>query len=130
MKGPFHLTVVRVVHMKRNAYEGLKDQLDALTRRIDELDVEFWFARELMTVLGYSRWENFVVALHRAITSCNSMGHDPEDHFRGVTKLVVEIVMVSRYEYGIAQRMENGSTIRNKVQSSCVLYSPKCSSTL
>jgi DNA-damage-inducible protein D len=113
MKGPFHFTVVRVVHMKRNAYEGLKDQLDALTRRIDELDVEFWFARELMAVLGYSRWENFVVALHRAITSCNSMGHDPEDHFRGVTKMIplakgaqrsVDDFMLTRYAcYLIAQ---------------------------
>ena len=50
------------------------------------------------------------VALHRAITSCESTGYSPNDHFRGVTKLVVVIVMVSRYEYGIAQRMENRST--------------------
>ena len=31
--------------------------------------VEVWYARELQTLLGYARWENFVVAINRAIDS-------------------------------------------------------------
>ena len=99
--------------MKRETFQGLKEQLDELTRRIDDVDVEFWFARELMTVLGYSRWENFLVAVHRAITSCESTGYNPDDHFRGVTKMIplakgarrpVDDFMLSRYAcYLIAQ---------------------------
>lgn len=29
--------------------------------------VEVWFARELQSVLGYARWENFMVAIGRAV---------------------------------------------------------------
>lgn len=34
--------------------------------------VEVWFARELQIILGYARWENFQVALTRAIESCKT----------------------------------------------------------
>jgi hypothetical protein len=32
--------------------------------------------------------QNFTTAIHRAITSCKSMGYDEADHFRGITKMV------------------------------------------
>ena len=32
--------------------------------------IEIWYARELQQVLGYSRWENFVVAIGRVMESC------------------------------------------------------------
>jgi DNA-damage-inducible protein D len=41
-----------------------------------------------MEPLGYARWENFITVIKRAIESCKSTGFDPEDHFRGVTKMV------------------------------------------
>ena len=50
--------------------------------------VEVWFARELQTVLGYARWENFIVAIGRAIESCKSQKINVDDHFREVTKMV------------------------------------------
>lgn len=33
-------------------------------------EVEVWFARDLQKVLGYARWENFQVAIGRAVESC------------------------------------------------------------
>ena len=50
--------------------------------------VEVWFARELQSVLGYARWENFTVAIGRAVESCKSQNINVDDHFREVTKMI------------------------------------------
>ena len=54
----------------------------------DSESIEIWFARELQFILGYARWENFIVAINRAVDSCKTQGSNPEDHFREVTKIV------------------------------------------
>ena len=51
--------------------------------------MEVWYARELQSVLGYARWENFVIAINRAIESCNTQNINVDNHFREVTKMVV-----------------------------------------
>lgn len=51
-------------------------------------DMEVWFARDLQPLLGYARWENFQVAINRAIESCKSQNINDDDHFREVTKMV------------------------------------------
>jgi DNA-damage-inducible protein D len=66
----------------------LQQNLEAAVQRADTDGIEFWFARDLQTPLGYARWENFQTAIHRAIESCESSGHGASDHFRGVTKMV------------------------------------------
>ena len=50
--------------------------------------VEVWFARELQAVLGYARWENFLVTIQRAVESCKTQGIKVDDHFRDLTKMV------------------------------------------
>ena len=50
--------------------------------------IEVWYARELQQVLGYARWENFVVAIGRAMESCKTLGVNVDDHFREVTKMI------------------------------------------
>jgi len=54
----------------------------------DNEQVEVWFARELQILLGYSRWENFLVAIYRAVDSCKTQGINVDDHFREVTKMI------------------------------------------
>lgn len=68
---------------------ALQASLEAGAQRADAEGVEFWFARDLQTPLGYARWENFQTAIQRAMQSCDASGHAISDHFRGVTKLIV-----------------------------------------
>lgn len=77
-----------MVGMKNDAPVMLKAQFDDLSQTLPDENIEFWFARDLMQPLGYMRWENFISAINRAITSCQSTGFMAEDHFRGVTKMI------------------------------------------
>ena len=36
-------------------------------KHIDENGVEFWYARELMNVLQYAKWENFKKVIEKAV---------------------------------------------------------------
>ena len=69
-----------------------QSSFDAIAQRIEiegeQTHIEVWYARELQELLGYARWENFAVAIQRAITSCNSNGGNDLDHFREVTKMI------------------------------------------
>ena len=49
--------------MNKELILQMQSQFDALAQTHPEAtDVEFWFARDLQTPLGYSRWENFLTA--------------------------------------------------------------------
>ena len=53
---------------------------------IDEKDNEYWFARELMSVLGYSKWENFNKVIEKAIVACQNSSINYKEHFPDVRK--------------------------------------------
>ena len=57
-------------------------------KHIDENGIEFWYARELQPLLGYSRWENFELVIKKAIIACENAGGNVEDHFRDTTKMI------------------------------------------
>lgn len=64
--------------------KALQTSLEAGAQRADAEGIEFWFARDLQTPLGYARWENFQTAIQRAMQSCEASGYAVLDHFRGV----------------------------------------------
>ena len=67
---------------------ALKSTFDGIVHQVPDENVEYWLARDLMGLLGYSRWENFVEAIRRAENACLSQKIDKSFHFRGVTKMV------------------------------------------
>ena len=103
--------------MDKQSIIQYKTSFDAIASYIEGEDgkekVEVWFARDLMSQLGYSKWENFQTAIGRAIDSCRTQGIDAEDYFRPVRRTIelgngatrdVEDYMLTRYAcYLIAQ---------------------------
>ena len=74
--------------MDKKTIYAMKNAFDEIVKIIQEEAVEFWYARDLMALLGYDRWENFHKAIERAIDSCKASEIEPADHFRSVTKMV------------------------------------------
>ena len=56
-------------------------------KHIDENGIEFWYARELMPILQYSKWQNFEKILDKAKTSCQNSDISVFEHFTDVSKL-------------------------------------------
>ena len=87
------------------AFEGHAQQTDS--------SIEYWLARDLQHLLGYTEWRNFLAVISKAKTACEVSGHRITDHFVDVNKMVdlgsgsqrdVEDMMLTRYAcYLIAQ---------------------------
>ena len=73
--------------MDKKRIPVIMKEFDRAAGRTEE-NIEFWYARDLMRLLGYSRWENFDNAIGRAMESCETSETEPLDHFREVTKMV------------------------------------------
>jgi DNA-damage-inducible protein D len=58
-------------------------------KHIDENGIEFWYARELMPVLQYTKWQNFEKIIDKAKTTCKNSNFDILDHFTDASKMVL-----------------------------------------
>ena len=74
--------------MDKKRVGQIKEQFDLVIHSDENANIEFWYARELMSLLGYERWNNFDKAVSRAMDSCESGGIEVSDHFREVAKMV------------------------------------------
>lgn len=68
--------------------EEYKEKTFEDIKRINELENEYWEARELMLVLGYTKWGNFKKVIDKAKISCRVSGNNVDDCFTGVGKSI------------------------------------------
>ncbi|RLB64261.1 MAG: DNA damage-inducible protein D [Deltaproteobacteria bacterium] len=99
--------------MDKNTIAKLTASFDAILQQIPDESTEFWYARDLQVLLGYTDWRNFLKVVDKAKESVRHVGAAVQNHFVGVNKMVrigsgaersVEDVMLTRYAcYLIAQ---------------------------
>lgn len=98
-------------------------------KHLDENGVEFWYARELMTMLEYSKWGNFGKVIDKAKESCKNSNINIWEHFADVgktikmpkgAKKIIDDIKLTRYAcYLIAQ---NGDSRKKAIATAKIFY--------
>ena len=106
--------------MKTSEIRNLFERFEQAASVVDK--VECWSARELQSLLGYSKWENFEKVIVKAKESCENAGQNISDHFPDVRKTIpmpkgaekeIDDILLTRYAcYLIAQ---NGDSRKEQI---------------
>lgn len=99
--------------MDKKTIIKLTGSFNAIAQQIQDENTEFWYARDLQVLLGYTDWRNFLKVIEKAKESAQNAGATVQNHFVDVNKMVqigsgaerpIEDVMLTRYAcYLIAQ---------------------------
>jgi DNA-damage-inducible protein D len=73
--------------VKSDLIHQLTENFEAHAQQAEN-GVEFWLARDLQHLLGYSKWDNFLNVISKAKTDCELSEHQVSDHFADVGKMV------------------------------------------
>ncbi len=71
-----------------NNIENYNEKIFEDIKHIDEDGNEYWYARELMLVLEYKRWDKFNNVINSAKIACTKSNNNVENHFSQVGKMV------------------------------------------
>lgn len=117
--------------MENNIINKTEKNFESI-KHINENGVEFWYARELIEMLEYSKWGNFIKVIDKAKKSCENSNNTIFEHFADVGKTIkmpknaektIEDMKLTRYAcYLIAQ---NGDS---RKKSNCISTNIFCSS--
>jgi DNA-damage-inducible protein D len=70
------------------------DSLDSVIRALESVKrmapngEDYWMARDIQTILGYDKWENFAGVIERSKLACESAGFRVTYHFLDTRKLI------------------------------------------
>jgi DNA-damage-inducible protein D len=84
--------------------------------------VECWSARQMQTLLGYTKWENFEKVINKAKDACTNAGEDVLDHFPDVRKTIPmpktaekEIADIALTRYACYLIAQNGDSRKQEI---------------
>lgn len=64
------------------------DQTFEEIKHVSENGEEYWFARDLQTVLDYTEWRNFEKVIEKAKEACRNSKNSVSDHFVDINKMI------------------------------------------
>jgi DNA-damage-inducible protein D len=106
--------------MKKELVVKLHSQFEA-TAQVDE-GVEFWRARDLQSLLGYAKWENFLKVIEKAKIACQNAQQEIADHFAESGKMVElgsgsqrEIADIALTRYACYLVAQNGDPAKDQI---------------
>ncbi len=73
--------------MKKEIIKNLTNDFESYANQTQN-EIEFWFARDLQHLLGYTEWRNFTKVINKAKTACETAEHMIVDHFVDVNKTI------------------------------------------
>jgi len=73
--------------MKKSIVKHLANSFEGQSNHTEN-GIEFWFARDLQTLLGYSEWRNFQKVIAKGKEACKNSSHLIDDHFVDINKMV------------------------------------------
>ena len=73
--------------MKNELIQTLTETFEGHVQETEN-GVEYWLARDLQHLLGYTKWDNFLNVVSKAKTACEMSRHNIADHFADVGKMV------------------------------------------
>jgi len=73
--------------MKTQMIHSLTNNFESFSHKTEE-GIDFWLARDLQQLLGYTKWDNFKNVILKAKTACELSGQEIENHFTDIGKTI------------------------------------------